>query len=410
MSASSITSTLQQLPRTSGLVRGSATVCIWGSAGYAASSSSSCWLTHQQMLGGPTNGNIRNGNIMQHLRRNPEGHGRQHQHEQRRHLWWDPTLNRKTGRPAISKSEDVFVSKDIPVVLLKDVPRLGVKGQIVNVRRGFARNLLVPSGVAVYGTMWENIDRYADPAVISRAEATARAIDAEKEGHPMDWIGEISLRIVRTTVDDGSGRLEKPLTIWNFLNMLSREHDLDLLPENILEDFADSGDPPDSLVFESGVAGGEESDAGAGTSGSRSAGGVSKTKRPLITSTTTSTSTADSTDALVEVPTPSEDDEGVVDVITSTRSSSSSVRNKFEHIGVHKIAVEIPLRQRARRYEIQLEILSQSQEMEALRAAEEERKKNEKPQFLLGVRGRTMTGKMKLDYGDTALEEEEDMW
>eukprot|EP00392_Amoebophrya_sp_AT5.2_P008438 g8459.t1 len=113
--------------------------------------------------------------------------------------WWDPEHNRKTGRPAISKSEDLFVSKDIPVVLLKDVPKLGVRGpmvfgfftpQIVHVRRGYARSLLVPSGVAVYGTLWENIDRYADPDVLGAAEATAKMIEAEKEAHPFDWVGE----------------------------------------------------------------------------------------------------------------------------------------------------------------------------------------------------------------------------
>ena len=65
-----------------------------------------------------------------------------------------------------------------------------ISSNIHSKRRGWARNLLVPSGLAVYGTLWENVDRFADPRVMNVAEATARAIEAEREGHPFDWIGE----------------------------------------------------------------------------------------------------------------------------------------------------------------------------------------------------------------------------
>lgn len=62
--------------------------------------------------------------------------------------------------------------------------------QIVNVKRGYARTLLVPSGVAVYGTLWENIDRFADPAVISREAEIAQQSAKAAETHPTDWINE----------------------------------------------------------------------------------------------------------------------------------------------------------------------------------------------------------------------------
>jgi hypothetical protein len=49
--------------------------------------------------------------------------------------------------------------------------------QIVQVKRGFARNFLIPQGKAVYGTTWENIDRYATnkaEVIRKRAEEQAR--------------------------------------------------------------------------------------------------------------------------------------------------------------------------------------------------------------------------------------------
>lgn len=49
-----------------------------------------------------------------------------------RRYWHDLSLTKETGKPAFTKSKDCFVSKDIPVVLLKDHPKLGVKGQVVS--------------------------------------------------------------------------------------------------------------------------------------------------------------------------------------------------------------------------------------------------------------------------------------
>ena len=41
------------------------------------------------------------------------------------------------------------------VVLLKDVEKLGVEGAVVKVKPGFARNYLVPHGLAALATVWQ---------------------------------------------------------------------------------------------------------------------------------------------------------------------------------------------------------------------------------------------------------------
>ncbi|CAD7974572.1 unnamed protein product [Amoebophrya sp. A120] len=293
--------------------------------------------------------------------------------QQRRTMWWDPSLTRKNGKPAISKTQDLYVSKDIPVVLLKDVPKLGVKGQIVHVRRGYARNLLVPSGVAVYGALWENVDRYADPAVISAAEATARAIEAEQEAHPFDWIDEISLRLVRTVRNQQTGALQDPLTVWEFLNILSRDHELDLLPENLL-DLRDRGEPqgvvPDPALdpfHQSAAVESPQPDGTALASGERlplDGGGPGGMHEPCYQLLTTA--------------------------------------------GRHLVNLEIPFKVKARRYCIAVDIVSQTEEMAALRAREEERIKNQKPQFLVGIRsGETIGRQMQIDYEELEWLEDE---
>ena len=47
----------------------------------------------------------------------------------------------------------------LKIILTEDVPKLGVKGQIVKVKHGHGRNHLLPHNVAVYATP-QNIDRH----------------------------------------------------------------------------------------------------------------------------------------------------------------------------------------------------------------------------------------------------------
>eukprot|EP00405_Crypthecodinium_cohnii_P018573 CAMPEP_0206464990 /NCGR_PEP_ID=MMETSP0324_2-20121206/27551_1 /ASSEMBLY_ACC=CAM_ASM_000836 /TAXON_ID=2866 /ORGANISM="Crypthecodinium cohnii, Strain Seligo" /LENGTH=296 /DNA_ID=CAMNT_0053937739 /DNA_START=50 /DNA_END=940 /DNA_ORIENTATION=+ len=151
---------------------------------------------------------------------------------QQRRWWFDPDATKRNhDKPAVTGSSYVFIKAHVPVVLLDNVKGLGKSGQIVHVKRGYARHFLVPKGLAVFGT-WENIDAYADPELMEDPAMKARV--ASQTGRlPFDWVDEIELRFVRWTREDDSAVLVDPISIWDVLEALSTDHELDLLPTNI---------------------------------------------------------------------------------------------------------------------------------------------------------------------------------
>lgn len=149
---------------------------------------------------------------------------------------WDPRVTRKDGKPAITGTKSVYVTSLIPVVLIKDTPGLGNKGEIRHVKRGFARNVLIPEGAAVYGTVWENIDSFADPLKLTEnlreGEATAKSSTA-----PFHWINAVRLEFLRDTAVNqqrgGSSELTEVVTVSDILNSLSSLENVDLLPSHL---------------------------------------------------------------------------------------------------------------------------------------------------------------------------------
>jgi large subunit ribosomal protein L9 len=78
------------------------------------------------------------------------------------------------------------VRKAVKVVLMRDVPKLGGKFQVVEVSDGYARNFLIPRGLATPATsallkevekrrQWE---RQKEERVIQRAQALAQRLSA----------------------------------------------------------------------------------------------------------------------------------------------------------------------------------------------------------------------------------------
>ena len=61
------------------------------------------------------------------------------------------------------------------LILVKDVDRLGKAGQILNVKDGYARNYLIPQGLALPASP----DRRAQAAALGRAQA--KSLQAAKE-------------------------------------------------------------------------------------------------------------------------------------------------------------------------------------------------------------------------------------
>lgn len=151
---------------------------------------------------------------------------------QQRCFQWDPRLSRKDGKPAITGTKSVFVSSNIPVVLTTDVSGLGRKGEIVEVKRGFARNKLIPEGLAVYGTLWENIDAFADPELF-----TEKVSEKEKTKTtaivPFNWINSLRLNFISETVPFPAGKLINPLSISDILIALSAQEQVDFLPSQL---------------------------------------------------------------------------------------------------------------------------------------------------------------------------------
>ena len=155
----------------------------------------------------------------------------------RRWFDWDPRLTRRNGKPAITGTKAAYVASEIPVVLLRDVDNLGPKGAIVTVKRGYARNILVPSGIAVYGTLWENIDAFADADVVKKQQVAHEAASTVKERAPFDWLNSVRIEFQRETRDN---RLEDPVTLEEILEQISDQESVDFLPSQILN-FPSSG-------------------------------------------------------------------------------------------------------------------------------------------------------------------------
>lgn len=81
----------------------------------------------------------------------------------------------------------------IHVVLTQDLDNLGKSGELVKVRPGFARNYLVPRGLAVNATA-ENVARIEHQKRVIEAQATKARAEAEQLAGKL---GAVKLSITR---------------------------------------------------------------------------------------------------------------------------------------------------------------------------------------------------------------------
>eukprot|EP00916_Digyalum_oweni_P011036 GHVL01018359.1.p1 GENE.GHVL01018359.1~~GHVL01018359.1.p1 ORF type:complete len:243 (+),score=47.98 GHVL01018359.1:50-778(+) len=115
--------------------------------------------------------------------------------------------------------------KKIPVVLLQNVPGLGTKGDIVNVKKGLARYKLVPKKQAAWGT-WENIDNFADPASV--VDELGLGLNITEECHPFDFLNRVSVDFAVQVHEQ-----DDTLLIYPLFEELSQQHEVDLLIHQI---------------------------------------------------------------------------------------------------------------------------------------------------------------------------------
>lgn len=151
---------------------------------------------------------------------------------QRRWFDWDPHVSKRDGKPAITGTKHVYVAGKIPVVLLRDIEGLGQKGSILEVKRGFARNVLVPKGLAVYGTVWENVDAYADPKIGLKQEGEKSTLDHGSTAVPFEWLNSVRIEFVRESVSS-TNMLVEPVNIFEILSALSTQEQIDFLPAQV---------------------------------------------------------------------------------------------------------------------------------------------------------------------------------
>lgn len=119
------------------------------------------------------------------------------------------------------------------VILKQDFKNLGKKDQIIDVNNGYARNFLLPKGIAVEAT----------PAAINEAKSKQKAAEHRKEVELEEakaLAKKISeLTVVVTSKAGGSGKLFGSITAKDIVSELEKQHKVSIdkkmlvLPEPI---------------------------------------------------------------------------------------------------------------------------------------------------------------------------------
>ena len=108
------------------------------------------------------------------------------------------------------------------VLLKSDVKGQGKKGEIVNVSDGYARNFLLPRGLAVVA------DAKAVNEVKMKAEAQIHKAEAEKQNakNLSEKLSQITLKITSTAAPDG--KLYGSVTSSNIAEVLKTQENIDI--------------------------------------------------------------------------------------------------------------------------------------------------------------------------------------
>lgn len=108
------------------------------------------------------------------------------------------------------------------VILMEDVKGTGKKGEMVNVKDGYARNFLIPKGLAVEATA-ENIN-------IMKAKKEAENIKKEKEKAKARELAEKlnSITVVIKTKAGENGKLFGSITSKDISDKLKSDYKIDI--------------------------------------------------------------------------------------------------------------------------------------------------------------------------------------
>lgn len=113
----------------------------------------------------------------------------------------------------------------VEVVLLQDVPKLGVKGQSVNVKGGYFRNYLAPEGLASYAT----------PALVAKAtEINAKIAEQEEQNKQSAKQTALKLQGQKIKITEKltkKGKLYKQVNLEQILEAIKAEHGIEVPTE-----------------------------------------------------------------------------------------------------------------------------------------------------------------------------------
>ena len=89
-------------------------------------------------------------------------------------------------------------SEMLGMVLTQDVNNLGIQGQVVQVRPGYARNVLVPRRWGVYATpenrkVLSDVIAAADAKLAAKAEEDKNAFNGSSEERAADDVEEVAI-------------------------------------------------------------------------------------------------------------------------------------------------------------------------------------------------------------------------
>ncbi|MBQ7720579.1 MAG: 50S ribosomal protein L9 [Clostridia bacterium] len=108
------------------------------------------------------------------------------------------------------------------VILLQDVPAQGKKGTLINVSDGYARNFLLPKGLA------KEADKGAVADLKAKEEAAKRRAAIEKQNalETAEKLAGITVKIVKS--GGGEGKIYGSVTTADISDALKAQHGIDI--------------------------------------------------------------------------------------------------------------------------------------------------------------------------------------
>lgn len=109
-----------------------------------------------------------------------------------------------------------MAKRNVQVVLTKDVPNLGATGSIAKVRPGYARNFLIPRGLAVIASR-ANVKQIEHAKALGAQQIAKRKAAAEERAKEFDGL---VLHVAKQVADDETGKLFGSVVIADVIEAL----------------------------------------------------------------------------------------------------------------------------------------------------------------------------------------------